>query len=252
QITATVSEMLGLVQMSDFADRFPRQLSGGQQQRIALARCLAVEPKILLLDEPFGALDKNLRLDMQIEIKNLQRQCGITTILVTHDQEEALSMADRIAVVNKGQVEQLATPTEIYDRPATLFVNGFVGTTNLMGGTLSKKSAGTCQVSLDCGATMTCAVDTASESGERVVLSVRPENLRLAAGKQANTMPATVRAVMPLGPSTVYEAALSDGTAIKIVADRDQGADGYRPGDPVLIALASKTSCRVFAEAEAR
>ena len=119
---------------SAFADRLPRQLSGGQQQRIALARCLAIDPKILLLDEPFGALDKNLRLDMQIEVKRLQRDYGITTILVTHDQEEALSMADRIAVMNRGRIEQVASPTEIYDQPATLFVNQFVGTTNLLAG----------------------------------------------------------------------------------------------------------------------
>src|SRR6266581_2596412 len=115
KIAARVAEMLDLVHMSEFAARKPRQLSGGQQQRIALARCLAIDPKVLLLDEPFGALDKNLRLDMQIEVKRLQREYGITTVLVTHDQEEALSMADRIAVMNKGQIEQVSSPTEIYD-----------------------------------------------------------------------------------------------------------------------------------------
>ena len=136
KIAPRVKEMLDLVHMDHLADRFPRQLSGGQQQRVALARCLAVDPKILLLDEPFGALDKNLRLDMQIEVKRLQRSYGITTILVTHDQEEALSMADRIAVMNQGRIEQIASPTDIYDRPATLFVNQFVGNTNLMSGAL--------------------------------------------------------------------------------------------------------------------
>src|SRR5450432_1916721 len=130
EANAKVLEMLALVRMQDFAGRLPRQLSGGQQQRIALARALAVDPKILLLDEPFGALDKNLRLDMQIEVKRLQREFGITTVLVTHDQEEAMSMADRIAVLNGGIVEQCAPPVEIYDRPKTLFVNQFVGTTN--------------------------------------------------------------------------------------------------------------------------
>src|SRR3984957_3286529 len=134
KIAARVAEMLALVHMSEFAGRKPRQLSGGQQQRIALARCLAIDPKILLLDEPFGALDKNLRLDMQIEVKRLQRESGVTTILVTHDQEEALSMADRIAVMSRGNIEQVSTPTEIYDRPQTLFVNQFVGTTNILRG----------------------------------------------------------------------------------------------------------------------
>ena len=111
-------------------------MSGGQQQRVALARALAVRPRILLLDEPFAALDKNLRLDMQIEVKRIQRRAGITCIMVTHDQEEAMTMADRVAVLNHGRLEQFAPPTEIYDRPATLFVNRFVGTTNLLTGDL--------------------------------------------------------------------------------------------------------------------
>src|SRR5437763_15901525 len=115
--------MLALVHMSEFAARKPRQLSGGQQQRTALARCLATDPQVLLLDEPFGALDKNLRLGMQIEVKRLQRQYGITTILVTHDQEEALSMADRIAVMNRGRIEQVSTPTENYAAPQSVFVS---------------------------------------------------------------------------------------------------------------------------------
>jgi hypothetical protein len=120
--------MLGLVRMDGYAGRLPRELSGGQQQRVALARTLAVSPRVLLLDEPFGALDKNLRLDMQIEVKRLQRELDITTIMVTHDQEEALSLADRVAVMNHGRVEQFARPDEIYDRPASLFVATFVGT----------------------------------------------------------------------------------------------------------------------------
>ena len=139
KIAPRVAEMLELVHMSEFAQRKPRQLSGGQQQRIALARCLAIDPKVLLLDEPFGALDKNLRLDMQIEVKRLQRESGVTTILVTHDQEEALSMADRIAVMSRGRIEQVSSPTEIYDEPKTLFVNGFVGTSNILSGVFSRK-----------------------------------------------------------------------------------------------------------------
>src|SRR5438477_2215585 len=142
KIAPRVAEMLALVHMSEFAERKPRQLSGGQQQRVALARCLAIDPKVLLLDEPFGALDKNLRLDMQIEVKRLQREYGVTTILVTHDQEEALSMADRIAVMARGRIEQVSTPTEIYDRPATLFVNQFVGTTNVLSGAFTSGGAG--------------------------------------------------------------------------------------------------------------
>jgi ABC-type sugar transport system ATPase subunit len=126
-IAPRVDEMLDLVHMRPFGERLPRQLSGGQQQRIALARCLAIDPKVLLLDEPFGALDKNLRLDMQIEVKRLHREYGITTVLVTHDQEEALSMADRIAVMNRGEVEQVGPPQDIYDKPVSMFVADFIG-----------------------------------------------------------------------------------------------------------------------------
>ena len=148
-----VNRMLDMVQLGAFRDRLPRQLSGGQQQRVALARALAVEPSILLLDEPFAALDRNLRLDMQIEVKRLQRQLGLTTILVTHDQDEAMSVADRIAVMNKGKVEQFDTPVAIYDRPQTLFVNGFIGTTNLLRGKIPALDDGIATVTLDAGAT---------------------------------------------------------------------------------------------------
>src|SRR5262249_4990246 len=122
KIDATVRNMLDLTQMEAFAARYPRELSGGQQQRVGLPRTLAISPQVLLIDDPFGDIDKKLRLDMQVEVKRLQRQLDITTIMVTHDQEEALSMADRVAVMNRGKVEQFATPEEIYDRPETLFV----------------------------------------------------------------------------------------------------------------------------------
>src|SRR4029078_10555844 len=134
---ARVARMLDLVHMREFARGNAGELSGGQQQRVALARCLAIDPKVLLLDEPFGALDKNLRLDMQIEVKRLQREYGVTTILVTHDQEEALSMADRIAVMTRGRIEQLSSPTDVYDQPQTVFVNQFHGTTNPLAGELA-------------------------------------------------------------------------------------------------------------------
>src|SRR5882724_9992903 len=175
KIMARVAEMLDLVHMKEFAERKPRQLSGGQQQRIALARCLAIDPKVLLLDEPFGALDKNLRLDMQIEVKRLQREYGITTILVTHDQEEALSMADRIAVMSRGRIEQVSSPTEIYDQPLTLFVNEFVGTTNVVQGEFvgngSERLAG--------GSAVSVSSDAKFQPGVRVIVSIRPEQLRI-------------------------------------------------------------------------
>src|SRR5438093_2023266 len=152
KVRQTVDQFLEVVRLTELRDRLPRQLSGGQQQRVAVARALAVEPTVLLLDEPFSALDKGLRLDMQIEIKRLQRQFGLTTILVTHDQDEAMSVADRIAVMNKGKVEQFDSPVAIYDRPRTLFVNGFIGTTNLLGGKIAELASGTATVSLAAGA----------------------------------------------------------------------------------------------------
>src|SRR5438128_653136 len=150
-------------------------VSGGEL--VALARCVAIDPKVLLLDEPFGALDKNLRLDMQIEVKRLQREYGITTILVTHDQEEALSMADRIAVMARGRIEQVSSPTEIYDKPATLFVNQFVGTTNVLTGEFSRDGVAA-RVSLS-GTALDVPADTSFANGTRVAVSIRPEHLRV-------------------------------------------------------------------------
>ena len=175
RISPRVEEMLDLVHMRQYAERLPRQLSGGQQQRVALARCLAVDPKILMLDEPFGALDKNLRLDMQIEVKRLQRDYGITTILVTHDQEEALSMADRIAVMHRGRIEQMASATEIYDRPATLFVSQFVGTTNVLAGRIVATDGAGTEVALTAGVLRT--PPSQLMQGADVIVSVRPEQL---------------------------------------------------------------------------
>jgi putative spermidine/putrescine transport system ATP-binding protein len=219
-VTERVDRMLDMVQLGAFRERLPRQLSGGQQQRVALARALAVEPSILLLDEPFAALDRNLRLDMQIEVKRLQRQLGLTTILVTHDQDEAMSVADRIAVMNKGTVEQFDTPVAIYDRPETLFVNGFIGTTNLLPGKLAAIEAGIATVALDTGATLRLPAAKGIASGTPVFVSVRPEQLVLAASPTADSWPIDVGLSLPLGSQLVHEARTADGTAIKIVEPR--------------------------------
>ena len=250
KIAPRVEEMLRLVHMESYAARLPRQLSGGQQQRVALARALAVDPKILLLDEPFGALDKNLRLDMQIEVKRLQREFGITTLLVTHDQEEALSMADRIAVMNKGRIEQLSPPTEVYDRPQTVFVNQFVGTTNLIRGELTDDARGI--VRLPGGALIAAAPAPTLAPGTQVVLSVRPEQLRMHAVRGEGMVSATIMAVLPLGPHVMYEARTEDGVPLKISQTRDAGARLLAPGERVFVAPATPASCQVFmAEAPA-
>jgi len=219
-----------MVQLGAFRDRLPRQLSGGQQQRVALARALAVQPSILLLDEPFAALDRNLRLDMQIEVKRLQRQLGLTTILVTHDQDEAMSVADRIAVMNKGTVEQFDTPVAIYDQPQTLFVNGFIGTTNLLPGKVTALDNLIATVALDAGASLRLPAADGIAAGAAVLLSVRPEQLTLSPVAMPGSWPIQPGLSLPLGAQIIHEARTSDGVALKIVEPRLRAPAGATRG----------------------
>jgi putative spermidine/putrescine transport system ATP-binding protein len=237
EIATTVERMLVLVRMEGFARRLPRQLSGGQQQRVALARTLAVSPRVLLLDEPFGALDKNLRLDMQIEVKRLQRELDITTIMVTHDQEEALSLADRVAVMNHGRVEQFARPDDVYDRPATRFVATFVGTTSLLRGKLDGDGA------LDCPSGKLPLGAVTGHSTGPVVVAVRPEHFRFVAAPAAG-LDARIELVLPLGPLVVYDVVLGDGTTLKVTSAR--GDASRAPGDRVRVAVAAGAPVSVF------
>ena len=182
QIQERVSEALRLVKMEAFARRFPIQLSGGQQQRVALARALVNRPAVMLLDEPLGALDLKLRKEMQIELSNLHRQLGITFIMVTHDQEEALSLSERIAVMRDGQIEQIGSPSEIYERPKTPFVADFIGDTNLIEGRVDKVDASMLQVTTARGLKMLVKLpdgEVLSPSSRAVVVSVRPEQIHL-------------------------------------------------------------------------
>jgi putative spermidine/putrescine transport system ATP-binding protein len=244
RISSRVDEMLALVHMQALGDRFPRQLSGGQQQRVALARCLATEPKILMLDEPFGALDKNLRLDMQIEVKRLHRSYGVTTILVTHDQEEALSMSDRIAVMNRGRIEQLASPADIYDRPATLFVSQFVGTTNLLPGRIVDSDGSGSEIEIAGGRVR--ASGAKLSKGQKVIVAVRPEQLRLVSEPGLGGLRGTVKIVMPLGPQVIYDVETADGAGIKISHSRDAAARLIESGSVIHFGPISPDACRVF------
>jgi putative spermidine/putrescine transport system ATP-binding protein len=229
---AEAARMLDLVRLGHLAQRLPRALSGGQQQRVALARALAVKPSILLLDEPFSALDKNLRLDMQIEVKLLQRLSGVTTILVTHDQEEALSMSDRVAVLSVGRLEQFAPPTEIYDRPGSLFVNTFVGQANRLPGTLLSDA----EVRSDLGAVIRVR-PTGRTSGQRMMVCIRPEHLRLRDAPFDGSVPGTVGLGLPLGPTVVHEIHFTDGTVAKTVESREAGAAPRAPGTAVHVGV---------------
>jgi putative spermidine/putrescine transport system ATP-binding protein len=229
-----VAGMLDLVQLSALAARYPGQLSGGQQQRVTLARALAVGPRILLLDEPFAALDKNLRLDMQIEVKRIQRRAGITTILVTHDQEEALSMADRIAVLNRGRLEQLGTPLEIYDTPGSLFVNSFVGGCNMLPGRLVEASAASATVALDCGATLRARAPVGEVFvGDRIIACIRPEHLTVA--DDGDGLTGIVEIGMPLGAAVIHEIRLGGGQALKIAERRTAGSAPRPPGTDISV-----------------
>jgi len=224
-VPATVDRFLEVVRLNGMRDRFPRQLSGGQQQRVALARALAVEPSVLLLDEPFSALDKSLRLDMQIELKRLQQQFGLTAILVTHDQEEAMSVADRIAVMNSGRVEQFDTPAKVYDSPATRFVAGFIGTANMMNGRVSGREGNRLSVELAAGASVTVLTERSLSAGREVVLAVRPEQLMLTDQAMPGSWPVERRLLAPLGANVVHDLLARDGSTLKLVEPRRGQSD---------------------------
>src|SRR6185369_13515188 len=230
--------------LDHIADRYPKQLSGGQQQRVALARALAVKPSILLLDEPFAALDKNLRLDMQIEVKRIQHLAGTTTVLVTHDQEEALSMADRVAVLNQGRLEQYAPPTEVYDKPSSLFVNTFVGTANTLPGKLVALN-GQATVVLDIGSEIKTRAPTVPLAvGDRVTVCMRPEHLRLA--DEGEGLAGIVEMGLPLGASIVHEVRTADGRAIKVTEPRAAGARPRAPGSAVRVQTVGTNVISIF------
>ena len=179
EIKKRVNEMLDLVQLKGYENRKPDALSGGQKQRVAIARALINNPKVLLLDEPLGALDLKLRKQMQVELKRLQKKLGITFVYVTHDQEEALTMSDRIAVMNEGVIEQLGTPREIYDRPLTKFVAGFIGESNIFDGKVISVNDGIIYVETSAG-TMKVK-GNGFEAGEDIHVSIRPEHIKVSA-----------------------------------------------------------------------
>ncbi len=245
QIQQIVEHMLETVQLSAMAKRYPRELSGGQQQRVALARTLAVRPRILLLDEPLGALDKNLRLDMQIEIRRLQRALNITTIMVTHDQEEALSMSDRVAVLNQGRLEQFDAPSTIYDRPRTAFVATFVGTANLIQARLRRTEKGYCAVTPAGGEMLIQDPAPCSVIGA-VAVAVRPEQWELdPTGSDSTALDAIVQLVMPLGPALVLDLVLVDGTRIKLSMPRSTAVPVLH-GEAVKLKLRKDANPAVF------
>jgi spermidine/putrescine transport system ATP-binding protein len=232
------AEMLELVQLSQFAQRKPAQLSGGQQQRVALARALAPSPKVLLLDEPLSALDMKLRKAMQIELKHIQRETGITFIFVTHDQEEALTMSDRIAVMSAGELQQLGAPREIYEHPRNMFVAGFIGDTNLLEVSVEKIVEGRAYCQLGGNHTLTCnAVDDVGV-GAKVHLSVRPERLILSEqATQPESLKGTVVENIFIGTDITTIVNLDDGPQITVrTSNSDRGTKRLiAPGSPAFV-----------------
>jgi putative spermidine/putrescine transport system ATP-binding protein len=233
---------LAMVRLEGFGTRYPHQLSGGQQQRVALARALVIEPAVLLLDEPFGALDKKLRENMQIEMRQLQQRLGITTLMVTHDQDEALTLSDRIAVMRAGNIEQLGTPAEIYQRPVSRFVASFIGTSNFFTGKVTAKQNGGYMVQSHDGVRL--GLNGIPPAEPNVTIALRPEAIQLskATGEvPVNAMRTTVEQVVYRGLSTHYLLRRTDGEPLIVIRQNDTGGDrveGLEPGSGVLASWA--------------
>ncbi|MFY9847370.1 MAG: ABC transporter ATP-binding protein [Trebonia sp.] len=247
EVTDRVTDILGVVGLDGYAKRRPRQLSGGQQQRVALARALVNRPRALLLDEPLGALDLKLRQAMQIELKRIQREVGITFVYVTHDQGEALTMSDRIAVMNEGVIEQLAAPRDIYEHPKTRFVAGFIGTSNLLSGTVTSTDPATDGAVIDLGADGGRIIVPAAgrRPGDELEITVRPEKITLVAdvadvappapaGQHDCALRGTVAEVVYLGTSTNYNVTTAAGAEVVVYSQNSANdASGPQRGEQV-------------------
>jgi len=231
EIRQTTERMLALVQLEAMAGRRTDQLSGGQQQRVALARALAPAPKVLLLDEPLAALDLKLRKSMQIELKSLQAETGITFVFVTHDQEEALTMSDRIAVMKSGKILQIGSPRDIYDRPTHRFVADFIGDINILDGTIESLDNGIASVRLKDGTAVPAQAGTvAAASSGAVSIAIRPENVRLAQAGETPTLSGTVENVVYFGAATNLHLRLATGEQMVIRKPGAVEEGRYRPG----------------------
>ena len=251
EIDATVDRMLELVKLKELGSRRPQQLSGGQQQRVALARALAPSPKVLLLDEPLSALDLKLRQAMREELKQLQKETGITFVFVTHDQEEALAMSDRIAVMSNGEVQQIGGPTDIYEHPVNRFVADFIGDANFLDGEIIeiKNDMVTCQVGA--GSRYEAENSGGHKVGDRVTLFLRPEKITLATATDSAEKygrPGKVSNIVYLGNQAAYTVDVGDG--IELMAQARPREDGQLPfaiGDSLVVAFSAR-ALRVLAQ----
>jgi spermidine/putrescine transport system ATP-binding protein len=231
-LAGKVASVLAKVGLAGYEERKPRQLSGGQQQRVALARALVNSPRVLLLDEPLGALDLKLRKQMQLELKAIQHEFGITFVHVTHDQEEAMTMADRIAVMNAGRIEQVGTPNDLYERPTTAFVAGFLGVSNLLYGSVT----GGDLVRLDGGGELRVRTGALAGRSGRVAVGVRPEKIRLGPG-EVNRLEGRVTERAYVGVATQYLLSTAQGPMQVYVQNLESGGEDHGPGTPVTVSF---------------
>jgi spermidine/putrescine transport system ATP-binding protein len=249
EIRRRVTEILEIVSLTGMEKRSPREMSGGQQQRVALARALVNRPRALLLDEPLGALDLKLRQQMQVELKRIQRDVGITFVYVTHDQGEALTMSDRIAVMNAGVIEQLGTPREIYERPATRFVAGFIGTSNLVEGEVERVTGGLALLGYGAGDRVVVPVRDSVRGGDKIEVSIRPEKIDLhrdvppVAASAGSVLSGTVAEVVYHGTSTNYTVATATGSDFTVFDQNAANAEDLAGrGDRVYLTWAPQHS----------
>ena len=240
---ASVAEALDLVKLGALAERYPRQLSGGQQQRVALARAIVIKPAVLLLDEPLGALDKMLREEMQVELRQLQQRLGITAVFVTHDQEEALTLSDQVAVMRNGVIEQVGAPREIYDRPVNEFVAGFLGASNFLDGTVLSRDAGIARVETASG--VVSVVTDAAKIGDKVRLAVRPERVRMN-GSEGEGVSARIRDIVYRGSVTHYY--MSSAAGPLLCYRQNAAAGDWTVGDDVRCTWDVRSGVIVVAE----
>jgi spermidine/putrescine transport system ATP-binding protein len=243
EIDRRVDNMLRLVRMEELKNRRTSQISGGQQQRVALARALAPQPKVLLLDEPLSALDYKLRKDMQIELKRLQHETGITFIFVTHDQEEALTMSDRIAVMSKGKILQVGSPRDIYDRPAERFVANFIGETNFLEGEIESIGKGRAKVKHASGAVLTAALPDGFGGRDRVTVVIRPEHAAITGVQKGATLKGILENVVYFGTDTHFHVRLNGGGEFVVRQQNMRGiAAGFSAGEAVGIVIGEEAA----------
>jgi len=232
-----------MVHLTGFEARRPKQLSGGQQQRVALARAIVIRPKVLLLDEPLSALDRRLRQDMQVELRRIQRESGLTTIFVTHDQEEALTLSDSVAILDKGRIVQEGAPAQIYEHPRTLFAASFLGDTNFLAGTVQDGGV------MVAGG-LVRSTRALPPAGTRVTLAIRPEKMQIlaAGGGEAdqNRLQARIRQIVYAGSVSTWLLDAADGTQLKVLTQNREMAP-WQPGETVTLAW-SPSHCVALTE----